>query len=71
MGLFSLTVPDIKVPLKILRDTGAKDEFILASVLPFSQDSFCTKPVCLVDCDVHIGVMTAFAYRWGRGDSGE
>jgi len=25
--------------MKILRDTGAKDSFILASVLPFSQDT--------------------------------
>ena len=28
-----------KVPVKILRDTGAKDSFILSSVLNFSQDS--------------------------------
>ena len=34
-----LTGSDNKVPVKILRDKGAKDSFILASVLPFSQDS--------------------------------
>ena len=30
-----------KVPVKILRDTGAKDSFILSSVLPLSQDTDC------------------------------
>ena len=38
-GFASLTSNDNKVAVKILRDPGAKDSFILASVLPFSQDS--------------------------------
>ncbi|KAL3967153.1 FMS-like tyrosine kinase 1 [Sarotherodon galilaeus] len=36
-GFVSLPGDVHKVPVKILRDTGAKDSFILASVLPFSQ----------------------------------
>lgn len=36
-GFASLPGDVHKVPVKILRDTGAKDSFILASVLPFSQ----------------------------------
>lgn len=38
-GLLSLTGNDGAVPEQILRDTGAKDSFILASALPFSQNS--------------------------------
>lgn len=30
---------DVKVPVKILRDTGAFNLFIMSSVLPFSQGS--------------------------------
>uniref|UniRef100_A0AAQ5ZP60 Gypsy retrotransposon integrase-like protein 1 n=1 Tax=Amphiprion ocellaris TaxID=80972 RepID=A0AAQ5ZP60_AMPOC len=38
-GFVSLSDTDCKVPVKILRDTGATDSFIRASVLPFSKDS--------------------------------
>lgn len=38
-GFVALQGSDCKVPVKILRDTGARDSFILASVLPFSPDS--------------------------------
>ncbi len=39
MGCVSLVGSDIKVPVKILRDIGAFDSFILAEVLPFSRES--------------------------------
>lgn len=32
-----------KVPVQILRDTGAMQSFVLTSVLPFSDESFCGK----------------------------
>ena len=38
-GFVSLLEGDDKVPVKILRDTGAFDTFIVASVLPFSENS--------------------------------
>lgn len=38
-GLVSLVGSSIQVPVKILRDTGASESFILESVLPFSTDS--------------------------------
>ncbi|XP_043964972.1 uncharacterized protein LOC122826755 [Gambusia affinis] len=38
-GQVSLVGSDIRVPVTILRDTGAYDSFILASVLPFSDES--------------------------------
>lgn len=38
-GYVSLVGRDEKVPIRILRDTGACDSFILASVLPFSSES--------------------------------
>ncbi|XP_014893175.1 uncharacterized protein LOC106950677 isoform X2 [Poecilia latipinna] len=38
-GQVSLVGRDVKAPVTILRDTGAYDSFILASVLPFSDDS--------------------------------
>lgn len=38
-GFVSFGDSDCKVPVKILRDTGATDSFIRASVLPFSEDS--------------------------------
>ena len=38
-GVVSLVGGDEKVPIKILRDTGAVDSFILESVLPFSKQS--------------------------------
>ena len=38
-GFVSLTRDSEKVPVKILRDTGALSSFILASVLPFSEQS--------------------------------
>ncbi len=38
-GFVSLVGGDAKVPVKILRDTGAFDPFILAEVLPFSRES--------------------------------
>lgn len=40
-GLVSLVGSDEKVSVKILRDTGASETFILESVLPFSENS-CT-----------------------------
>ncbi len=36
-GLVSLVGSSVQVPIKILRDTGALDSFILKSVLPFSS----------------------------------
>ena len=40
-GLFvSLVGSDEKVRVKILRDTGSFDSFILASALPFSEDTY-------------------------------
>lgn len=38
-GFVSLVGSELKVPVNILRDTGALDSFILFSVLPFSQES--------------------------------
>ncbi len=38
-GFVSLVGSDTKAPVKILKDTGASDSFILAEVLPFSQES--------------------------------
>lgn len=38
-GFVALKGSDSKVPVKILRDTGAKDSFVLAKVLPFSPES--------------------------------
>lgn len=38
-GLVSLVGSSNQVPVKILRDTGASESFILKSVLPFSADS--------------------------------
>ena len=38
-GYVSLIGSDGKVPVKILRDLGALDSFIVGSVLPFSPDS--------------------------------
>ncbi|XP_030271930.1 uncharacterized protein LOC115581177 isoform X1 [Sparus aurata] len=38
-GFVSLIGSDGKVPVKILRDSGALDSFIVGSVLPFSPDS--------------------------------
>lgn len=38
-GLVSLVGSSNRVPVKILRDTGASESFILESVLPFSADS--------------------------------
>ena len=35
-GFLSLVGNDVKVPIKILRDTGAYDSYIMASVLPLS-----------------------------------
>ena len=34
----SLVGSDIKVPIKILRDTGAYDSYIVGSVLPLSEE---------------------------------
>lgn len=39
MGFVSLVGSEEKVPVKILRDSGALDSFIVASVLPFSVDT--------------------------------
>lgn len=38
-GFVSLVGSDEKIPVKILRDSGALDSFILSSVLPFSSDT--------------------------------
>ncbi len=38
-GLVSLLDGSVEVPIKILRDTGAVDSFILESILPFSSQS--------------------------------
>lgn len=38
-GVVSLVDGNQEVPIKILRDTGALDSFILESVLPFSKES--------------------------------
>ena len=38
-GVVSLVGSEVKVPVKILRDSGALDSFIVASVLPFSADT--------------------------------
>lgn len=38
-GSVSLVGSDEKIPVKILRDTGASETFILESVLPFSESS--------------------------------
>ena len=38
-GYVSLIGSDQKVPLRILRDTGASESFVLQSILPFSQKS--------------------------------
>ena len=38
-GFVSMVGSDIKVPVKILRDTAAYDTFIEASVLPFTNES--------------------------------
>ena len=38
-GVVSLVGSEEKVPVKILRDSGALDSFIVASVLPFSTDT--------------------------------
>ena len=38
-GSVSLAGSEVKVPVKILRDTAAFDSFIQASVLPFSEES--------------------------------
>ncbi|XP_062382811.1 uncharacterized protein LOC134070456 isoform X1 [Sardina pilchardus] len=38
-GFVSLVGRSAKVPVKILRDTGASESFLLESVLPFSSDS--------------------------------
>lgn len=38
-GVVSLIGSDKQVPIKILRDTGAVDSFILDSILPFSMES--------------------------------
>ena len=35
----SLVRSDVTVPLKILRDTGAFDSYIVSSVLPFSEET--------------------------------
>lgn len=37
-----------KVPIKILRDTGAMDSFILESVLPFSSHSYIGENVLIL-----------------------
>lgn len=39
VGQVSLVGSDVDVPVTTLRDPGAYDSFILASVLPFSDDS--------------------------------
>lgn len=39
MGYVSLVGSDEKVPVKLLRDTGAFDSFIQAGVLPLSKES--------------------------------
>lgn len=38
-GCVSLVGSDITAPVKILRDTGAFDSYIVSSVLPFSQET--------------------------------
>lgn len=38
-GWVSLVGSDVKVPVKILRDTAAFDSFIQASILTFSEES--------------------------------
>ena len=38
-GCVSFTGSDVKVPVKVLQDTGVRDSFILSMVFPFSQDS--------------------------------
>ena len=38
-GSVSLVGSDVRVPVKILRDTGAFDSFIVDSVLPLSEES--------------------------------
>ncbi len=38
-GRVSLLDVTVEVPIKILRDTGAVDSFILESILPFSSQS--------------------------------
>ncbi len=43
-GYVSLIGSTEKVPIRILRDTGASESFILESVLPFSQETDTGKP---------------------------
>ena len=42
-GMISLMGDSTKpIPIKILRDTGASQSIVLADVLPFSEQTYCT-----------------------------
>ncbi len=39
-GVIFLTEQEDKIPIRILRDTGSAQSFVLGSVFPFSRDSY-------------------------------
>ncbi|KAL2086091.1 hypothetical protein ACEWY4_017150 [Coilia grayii] len=53
-GFVSLSTNGKKVPIKILRDTGSVESFILQSVLPFSCESDSGQSVCVRGFDMNV-----------------
>lgn len=42
------------IPVKMLRDTGAAQSFILTSVLPFSEDTYCASDVLVQEIGLEL-----------------
>lgn len=61
-GVVSLPGNNIKVPVKILRDTAASQSFILEGVLPFSNESAVGLDVPVLDFSMN--VHSTFLWSW-------
>ncbi len=50
-----ITLSQDDIPVTMLRDTGASQLFVLASVLPFSEESYCGSDVLIQG--IELGVL--------------
>ncbi len=53
-GVVFLTEQENKIPIRILRDTGSAQSFVLGSVLPFTRDSYCGSDVLVQGIELGI-----------------
>ncbi len=53
-GVVFLTEQEDQIPIRILRDTGSAQSFVLGSVLPFTRDSYCGSDVLVQGIELGI-----------------